>query len=445
MKKQQTELTKEQKREQRLERWLSPSGIVFRSTRAKKAYKERVTRFMKAFLCMEPDRVPVMIPAGNFPLRYSGLSLKQAMYDPTLIRPTWSKFMNDFYDDMDDFLGPAGISCGRMLDILDYKSFKWPGHGLADNVEYQQYVEKILISEDEYASLLKDPSDFGFRVLMPRVLGALEAIKTLPPLSSLMGMPIMFAYPFARPDVRMAFQKLIEAGIELEKFQEQLMTVNRDTITAGFPMSMGGLALAPFDLIADHLRGTQGSAIDMYRHPEILLEAIEMILERMIEQTIASVNAMGVFTVNFPLHKGDDTFMSNKQFEKFYWPSLKKLIQALIDEGIMVSLFCEGRYNNRLEYIGDFPKGWVTWQFDQTDMARAKRIIGNNCCVVGNVPASLLSLGKVEEVKEYCRKLIEACAPGGGYVLTGGTAVTEAKPENLRALMEVARKYGVYR
>jgi uroporphyrinogen-III decarboxylase len=400
---------------------------------------------MKAFLCMEPDRVPVMIPAGNFPLRYSGLSLKQAMYDPTLIRPTWSKFMNDFYDDMDDFLGPAGISCGRMLDILDYKSFKWPGHGLADNVEYQQYVEKILISEDEYASLLKDPSDFGFRVLMPRVLGALEAIKTLPPLSSLMGMPIMFAYPFARPDVRMAFQKLIEAGIELEKFQEQLMTVNRDTITAGFPMSMGGLALAPFDLIADHLRGTQGSAIDMYRHPEILLEAIEMILERMIEQTIASVNAMGVFTVNFPLHKGDDTFMSNKQFEKFYWPSLKKLIQALIDEGIMVSLFCEGRYNNRLEYIGDFPKGWVTWQFDQTDMARAKRIIGNNCCVVGNVPASLLSLGKVEEVKEYCRKLIEACAPGGGYVLTGGTAVTEAKPENLRALMEVARKYGVYR
>ncbi len=444
MEKQKTELTKEQKREQRLQKWLSPPGITFHDSTAEKTYKERVTRFMKAFLCTEPDRVPVMVPAGNFPLRYAGLSLKQAMYDPTLIRPTWKKFMNDFYYDMDDFLGPAGISCGRMLDILDYKSFKWPGHGLADNADYQQYVEKILMHEDEYGALLKDPSDFGFRVLMPRVVGALEAIKNFPPLSSLMGMPIMFAYPFTRPEVRAAFQKLIEAGIELEKFQAHLMTVNRDAVAAGFPMSMGGVALAPFDMIADHLRGTQGSAIDMYRHPEILLEATDMILEQMIERTIASVNAMGVFTVNFPLHKGDDTFMSNKQFEKFYWPSLKKLIQALIDEGIMVSLFCEGRYNNRLEYIGDFPKGWVTWQFDQTDMARAKRMIGNNCCVVGNVPASLLSLGKVEEVKEYCRKLIEACAPGGGYVLTGGTAVTEAKPENLRALMDVASKYGVY-
>ncbi len=170
-----------------------------------------------------------------------------------------------------------------------------------------------------------------------------------------------------------------------------------------------------------------------------------MILEQMIERIIASVNAMGVFTVNFPLHKGDDTFMSRKQFEKFYWPSLRKLILALIDEGIMASLFCEGRYNNRLEYIGDFPKGWVTWQFDQTNMAEAKRIIGDNCCIFSNVPASLLAFGIAKEVKEYCRKLIEACAPGGGYVLTGGTAVTEAKPENLRALMETSREYGVYR
>jgi uroporphyrinogen-III decarboxylase len=438
-------LTKEQKREQRLQRWLSPAGIKFRDAKAEKLYKERVNRFMKAFLCMEPDRVPVMVPAGNFPLRYSGLTLKQAMYDHTLIRPTWKKFMEDFYDDMDDFLGPAGISCGRAMELLDYKLIKWPGHGLADDVEYQQYVETILMQENEYDALLKDPSDFGFRVLMPRALGALEVLKDFPPLNSFIGMPMAFAYPFTRPNVRGAFQKLIEAGTELEKFQKELAIVNREAIAAGFPMSMGGVALAPFDMIADHLRGTQGSAIDMYRNPGKILEATDMILEQMIQRTIASVNAMGVFTVNFPLHKGDDTFMSNKQFEKFYWPSLKKLINALIDEGIMVSLFCEGRYNKRLEYIGDFPKGWVVWQFDQTNMAEAKRIIGKNCCVVGNVPASLLAFGDVKDVKEYCRKLIEDCAPGGGYVLTGGTAVTEAKPENLRAFMEIARKYGVYK
>ena len=442
---QQSELTREQKREQRLQRWLSPPGVTFRDARAEKNYKERVTRFIKAFLCMEPDRVPVMVPAGNFPLRYSGLSLKQVMYDHTLIRPTWIKFMNDFYDDMDDFLGPAGVVCGPMLDILNYKLFKWPGHGLADDVDYHQYVETILMQADEYDGLLRDPSDFGFRVLTPRAAGSLEVLKDFPPLSSLMGMPMMLAYPFARPDVRLAFQRLIEAGIELEKWQRELMLVNKDAVAAGFPMSMGGLGLAPFDLIADMLRGTQGSASDMYRQPKKLLEAVDMITEQTIQRIITNVNTSGVFTVNFPLHKGDDTFMSDKHFEKFYWPSLKKVILALIEEGIMVSLFCEGRYNRRLEYIGDFPKGWVTWQFDQTDMANAKRIIGKNCCIVGNVPSSLIAFGASKDVKEYCRKLIETCAPGGGYVLTGGTAVTEAKPENLRAFMEAAREYGVYR
>jgi uroporphyrinogen-III decarboxylase len=437
-------LTKEQKREQRLQRWISPPGVTFRDLKTEKLYKERVRRFIKAFLCEEPDRVPVMVLAGNFPIRYAGHNLKKLMYDHTLIRPTWTKFMNDFYDDMDDFLGPAGINSGRALELLDYKLFKWPGHGLADDVEYQQYVETIMMNEDEYDALLKDASDFSFRTLMPRAVGALNVLKSFPALNSLMGMPLAFAFPFTRQEVRAAFQKLIDAGAELEKFQEQLMSVNRDAVSAGFPMGMGGVALAPFDMIADHLRGTQGSAIDMYRHPETLLEATDMILEQMIPRTIASVNAMGVFTVNFPLHKGDDTFMSNKQFEKFYWPSLKKLIQALINEGIMVSLFCEGRYNNRLEYIGDFPKSWVVWQFDQTDMARAKQIIGNKCCIVGNVPASLLAFGDVKDVKACCRKLIEDCAPDGGYVLTGGTAVTEAKPENLRAFMQVAREYGVY-
>jgi uroporphyrinogen-III decarboxylase len=57
----------------------------------------------------------------------------------------------------------------------------------------------------------------------------------------------------------------------------------------------------------------------------------------------------------------------------------------------------------------------------------------------------LVITGTAKEVRERCRKLIETCAPGGGYILTGGAAATEAKAENLRAFMEAAKEYGVYR
>jgi uroporphyrinogen-III decarboxylase len=48
-------------------------------------------------------------------------------------------------------------------------------------------------------------------------------------------------------------------------------------------------------------------------------------------------------------------------------------------------------------------------------------------------------------VKEYCRKLIETCAPGGGYILTGAAGMNEGNPDNLRAMMEAAREYGAYK
>ena len=78
------------------------------------------------------------------------------------------------------------------------------------------------------------------------------------------------------------------------------------------------------------------------------------------------------------------------------------------------------------------------------DMAKAKRILGDTACIAGNIPVTVLCTGTPQEVKEHCRRLIETCAPGGGYILTGGAAVDKGNPENLRAVMEAAKEYGTY-
>ncbi len=436
-------MTREEKRQARLKRFLSVEGIKFRDAKAVKYYKERATREIKAMMCQEPDRVPVSLPIGNYPAYYVGSNFKTVMYDYQACVDAWSKFMADFYEDMDSFMGPGFVFSGRVMDIMDYKNFTWPGHGIGDDVNTYQFVEAQYMKADEYDAFLKDPSDFGFRVITPRVVGAAEPFKYFPPLNTLMGFPMSLTYSFARPDMREAFRKMIAAGEEIEKQMKIISEFNREAMEWGFPVGRygTGLGVAPFDVIGDFLRGTSGTSIDMFRQPEKLLEAIDMITEI----NIKNLTSTPAHMVAFPLHKGDDTFMSRQQFEKFYWPSLKKTIDALIEEGIMASLFAEGAYNQRLEYIGDFPKGWVTWMFDQTDMARAKKMIGDRCCISGNVPGSVVIFGTPQEVKEYCRKLIETCAPGGGYILNGGCTATETKnPDNFRAFMAAAKEYGVY-
>ncbi len=444
MEKEWSKMTREEKRQARLKDYFSGEGIKFRDARAEKLYKERAVRQVKAMMCEEPDRVPVSLPTGNYPAYYVGSNFKTMMYDYKACVKAWRKFMVDFYEDMDSFMGPGFVFSGKVMDIMDYKNYTWPGHGLGDDVNTFQFVEAQYMKANEYDDFLKDPSDFGFRVITPRVVGAAEPLKYFPPLNTFMGMPMSLAYTFARPEMREAFKKMIAAGEEIERQQKILMEFNREAIEMGFPAGRYGMGMgiAPFDVIGDFLRGTEGASIDMFRQPEKLLEAIDMITEIHIARLTAGRGHM----IAFPLHKGDDTFMSRKQFEKFYWPSLKKVIDALIEEGIMVSLFAEGAYNQRLEYIGDFPKGWVTWMFDKTDMARAKKMIGDRCCISGNVPGSTVIFGTPQEVKECCRKLIETCAPGGGYILTGGCTATETKnPDNFRAFMAAAKEYGVYK
>jgi uroporphyrinogen-III decarboxylase len=321
---------------------------------------------------------------------------------------------------------------------------KWPGHGLKDEVTTYQFVEGEYMKADEYDHLLRDPSDFAFRVQMPRLYGVAKAFTKMSPYAILLGANKGFINPFMNPEIANAFQTLIDAGKENNKWAKEMAIYSQEVAAEGFPQLRGGMAMAPFDFIGDSLRGTQGVILDMYRQPDKLLAAIDLITPIVIKHGIESCNNTGAVTMHFPLHKGDDVFMSDKQFEKFYWPTLKKYCDALIAEGIMPNLFAEGKYSRRLEHIHDFPKGWVHWIFDQTDMAKAKQIVGPVCSMSGNIPTSVMVTAKPKEVKEYCRKLIETCAPGGGYMLAGGASATETTADNLKALMEAALEYGKY-
>ena len=84
------------------------------------------------------------------------------------------------------------------------------------------------------------------------------------------------------------------------------------------------------------------------------------------------------------------------------------------------------------------------WWFDQTDMSKAKEILGDTACISGNVPTSLMCTGAPKDVKEYCRTLIQVCGKGGGFILTGGASVDRGDPANFRAMIDAVMDYGMY-
>jgi uroporphyrinogen-III decarboxylase len=137
--------------------------------------------------------------------------------------------------------------------------------------------------------------------------------------------------------------------------------------------------------------------------------------------------------------------MSQKQFEEFVWPYWKRSIEATLELGYdIVWMFFEGRRDKQLEYFTNFPKGSLLVLFDRTDIFRAKEILGDRVCLMGNVPLPLLQLGSPQDVEEYCKKLIKVCGKGGGFILANGGGIYDAKPENMRAMVDSVKKYGWY-
>ncbi|MBN1188189.1 MAG: hypothetical protein JXA46_00400 [Dehalococcoidales bacterium] len=440
-----SDLTADQKQESLFQSWLNPSGISFASPEAEKQYRARVQRIKDAVqLKTEPDRVPVFPIIGFFPAFYSGMTPRDAMYDYEKLSAAWKKYVLDF--EPDAHLGIAIPTSGKMFDILDYRLYSWPGHGVGINCSYQYNEGEYMLAE-EYDTFIQDPYYFFNAVYFPRIFDSLKAFQHLPNLANVQEMLFVGPniLPYGMPEVQAAYKSLFEAGTEALKWIGYVGAFDQEMSSLGFPDFFGGFSKAPFDTLGDTLRGTRGIMTDMYRRPQKLLAAMEAIVPLMIKMGASGAKAAGNPIVFMPLHKGADGFMSEEQFRTFYWHSLKKVFLGLIEEGCVPFPWAEGGYNSRLGIIKDVPRGKMIWGFDLTDMSKAKDILGEVSCIGGNLPLSILQLGTVQEVKDYVIRLIHAAGNKGGFILMNGAAIDDIKSENLKAMIEAAKKFGVYK
>jgi len=450
MEKQWEEMSPDEKQEELFAKWMSPkdpqgNDLKFQSPQAEKAYKERITRIKDAIQMKKlPDRVPVFIIPSFFPVYNAGFTPREALYDYDKCCIAFKKLVMDFAPDGQ--IGAVAPGPGKVYDILDYKLYSWPGHGVSPNASYQAN-EGEYMKADEYDALIDDPSNFFSNTYLPRVFGSLEGFKMLPTLTGILeiyGVAGNFI-PFGLPPVQATYKALFEAGAEALKWIGAIGACNMEMNAAGFPGLWAGFTKAPFDVIGDTLRGTRGVMLDMYRQPDKLIEAMEKLTPIMIKMGVGAAKMYGQPLIFIPLHKGADGFMSDEQFKKFYWPTFRKVMMGLIAEGVIPNPAAEGKWTTRLEVMQDLPKGKTLWMMDQSDMAKAKKTLGKVGCMYGNVPSDLLTIGNPQQIKDYVKNLIDTCAKGGGYIVSNGAFFDQAKAENVKAMVDFAKKYGVYK
>ncbi len=410
----------------------------------KQLRKEREKRIMNAIQLRIPDRVPVICAMGYFPAKYIGISCSAAYYDYEAWYDAYQKTLRDFQPDL---IYQQPFTPGKALEILNPRQMRWPGYGVEPHQGHQS-IEIDNMKADEYDQYMNDPSDYMLRVFMSRTSENLEGLSLLPKLSDLGGGPMgiqALALAFAEPKLAKAIQTLQKAGREMRRWRSKITKFNKMILDMGFPQYFQGAAMPPYDAFSHSMRGMSCTMFDMFRQPDKLIELFEFILKKTLERPMPQPNEYGNIRMFMTVTRGSDDFLSKEQFDTFYWPTFKKLVLTLIERGATPCIFFEGNCTSRLEYLLEFPKGKLLARFDTTDIFRAKEILKDHVCIEGNIPSSLLQVGTVQDIKDYCKKLIDVVGKDGGYILSPRSSTDEVNPENLKAMIEFTKEYGVYK
>jgi uroporphyrinogen-III decarboxylase len=245
--------------------------------------------------------------------------------------------------------------------------------------------------------------------------------------------------------MRTALEALLRLADAAEANAAALGAHIREMAALGYPYGFKAVTATAFDLVSTFLRGLMGTSLDIYRRPDKLLAAVELMHPSSVGTAILAARVSGNPRVFIPMQRGADNFMSEEAFEKFYWPSFLKLIDELVAAGLTPMPLFEGNYTSRLKYLAQLPPGKIAGHFDQIDRRKFKESCGNVMCFWGNVPASLLCTGTPRQVKDDVKELIELFGETGSLIVDSNLGIPdEAPPENVLALREAVEEYGVF-
>ena len=406
---------------------------------------ERTRRLQDAMQLKQPDRVPIQLPMSYMLADMYGISHQEQHEDANREMEMLEKAA--LYFQPDSIMGLYN-NPGPSLALGD-RMTKFPGHGLSSSGSFQ-FVEGEYMKGEDYDDFIEDPADWSIRKYWPRVFSELDGLALLPPL----GIAAYGTYSlsnlgvFKAPPVVKALRALARAVESQAEAQARIVRTAQRMAALGFaPAIYAGVGLeAPFDLMSDTLRGMRGIMLDIYRRPEKLLIAQEKVLRFQLEYAVNWCRSSGINVAFIPLHRGSDGFMSLPQFEKFYWPQLKTMLEQLVNAGIMPFVFYEGVWDQRLQYLAELPKGKTVGWFQASDIFKTKKIVGDTMCIVGGMPNSLLKGGTAEQVRQLTIRLCKEAGKGGGFIITTSAGEMEGcRPELVKVWVETTREFGVYK
>lgn len=329
--------------------------------------------------------------------------------------------MTGVFDDIyaDGYFGNLGFSVNLPVMKLLGTSYYTAS---PDKKSFQNCVESYPLHSDEYDECIDDLAKFSLNVVSRRRFPALNR---------------------SREEVK---KILIQCVKEMDNWAAQRALAAKIVKDEYAMYSIGGGFFGcPFDKIFDNLRGFKDTLVDIRKRPEKVIELTNAIMPGAL-WPLKNIQSAYPFFINFA-HA--PAYLGVKNFEKFYWPTYKKLITAITEAGSKAVIHCQGRWEPEYyalleDAVGD---SGLILLIENNDPVQISKIMGRKATIMSGVCVKDLKYKNKEEVFDLARKIIDELAPGGGFLFSTDRSlltVDDVNTENYIALQEFVHEYGKY-
>ncbi len=344
------------------------------------------------------DRVSCAPLIESYASRFSGISNKDFFFDKKKALASFDEIANKF-PSWDIRRSIYFIHYGGYQDKIGLLKCNRPGIELPQDYEYQ-IVEYEAMSREDYRIILNQ----GYREYIAAFFSK--------------------AYGSSKEEIAQAEQE----SLDLHRLEMEHAAASNQVFLYGahiyFPVSY-----------FSNLRSFPEFIRDMYQTPELLYEAISIATDAAIEEGIEIAAKTGIPRVFIGINRISSQFFSYAAFEKFVWPFIERFVYRLVNRNITPILHLDSDWTKNLSYFQTLPKHKIIMELDgSTDIFLAKKLLGNRICLLGDVPASLFTLGTPQEIEHYCHTLLTEIGHDGGFILGSGcTLPHNARHENTAA------------
>jgi uroporphyrinogen-III decarboxylase len=390
-------------------------------------YEERLNRYITAMRNEKPDRIPIRPFVAEFTAKYAGHTCQEVAHDYNKAFEAAIRTAKDFQ--WDAIVPNMVYVWTGLAQAVGLRYYGIPGIGIPHTTGFN-YIEppedQAWMRADEYDALIDDPTGFLYNVWLPRVSTEVskigEASTYRNNLAHVKGAMAMLSYFYA-------------FGPQIARMRTECGTVS----------AIAGIFKAPFDIIADKLRGYLGLTMDLHTQPDKVVKACEALAPHLCHVGLTTADPANLVPIGFWMHRGCVPFVNPKTFHSHYWSTLKPIIEEFWKHGHQTLFYAEGKWKHHLDSFRELPDRSIVFHCDQDDIFHVHQKLHDKFALSGGVPNILLSFGKPEEVRTFCKRVIEEVARDGGYIMDAGAIMQDdTSIENLRVLTETTLELGGY-